>query len=58
MNILRPYLPHLQNPVPVSLKKGGKKKQAADKKQLGRRVLAFQKTRIQSQSYTSKHSLP
>jgi len=38
--------------------KGGKKKQAADKKQLGRRVLAFQKTRIQSQSYTSKHSLP
>jgi hypothetical protein len=57
MNILRPYLPHLQNPVPVSLKKG-EKKQAADKKQLGRRVLAFQKTRMQSQSYTSKHSLP
>jgi hypothetical protein len=26
MNILRPYLPHLQNPVPVSLKNGKKKK--------------------------------
>jgi hypothetical protein len=25
MNILRPYLPHLQNPVPVSLKNGKKK---------------------------------
>jgi hypothetical protein len=30
MNILRPYLPHLQNPVPVSLKNGEKKKQAAE----------------------------
>jgi hypothetical protein len=34
MNILRPYLPHLQNPVPVSLKKGGKKNKQLTKNNL------------------------
>jgi hypothetical protein len=34
MNILRPYLPHLQNPVPVSLKNGKKKNKQLTKNNL------------------------